>query len=66
MVFIPAGEFIMGDDEGDADEKPERKVFLDAFCIDKYEVTNSQYRECVDARACNPPSRPSSYGRTSY
>jgi formylglycine-generating enzyme required for sulfatase activity len=28
MVFIPAGEFIMGDNEGDDDEKPERKVFL--------------------------------------
>jgi formylglycine-generating enzyme required for sulfatase activity len=66
MVFVPAGEFIMGDDEGDADEKPQRKVFLDAFCIDKYEVTNSQYKECVDAGACNPPARPSSYGRTSY
>jgi len=65
MVFIPAGEFIMGNDGGD-DEKPERKVFLDAFCIDKYEVTNAQYKECVDAGACNPPARPSSPSRLSY
>jgi len=66
MVFIPAGEFIMGDDEGDDDEKPERTVFLDEFCIDKYEVTNAQYKECVDAGACNPPARLSSPSRLSY
>jgi serine/threonine-protein kinase len=66
MVFIPAGEFIMGDDEGDDDEKPERAVFLDEFCIDKYEVTNAQYKECVDAGDCNPPARTSSPSHLSY
>jgi formylglycine-generating enzyme required for sulfatase activity len=66
MVFVPAGEFIMGDDEGDDDEKPEREVFLDAFHIDKYEVTNAQYKECVDAGACNPPARISSPSHLSY
>jgi len=66
MVFIPAGEFIMGDDEGDDDEKPERTVFLDAFCIDKYEATNVQYKECVEAGACPPPARMSSPSRLSY
>ena len=65
-VFIPAGEFIMGYDDGDDDEKPERTVFLDAFCVDKYEVTNAQYRECVDAGGCNPPARTSSPGRLLY
>jgi formylglycine-generating enzyme required for sulfatase activity len=60
MVFIPAGEFIMGNNAGNDAEKPERKVFLDAFCIDKYEVTNAQYKKCVDAGVCNPPARPSS------
>ena len=66
MVFIPAGEFIMGNNLGDDAEKPERKVFLDAFCIDKYEVTNAQYKECVDAGACNPPARQSSPSRLFY
>ena len=56
MVFIPAGEFTMGSYSGDDDEKPEREVFLDAFCMDKYEVSNAQYKECVDAGACNPPT----------
>jgi len=66
MVLIPAGEFIMGNDAGDDDEKPERTVYLDAFCIDKYEVTNAQYKECVDAGACNPPARQSSPSRLFY
>jgi len=66
MVFIPAGEFIMGNDGGGDDEKPEREVFLDAFYIDKYEVTNAQYKECVDAGTCNPPVHTSSPDRLSY
>jgi formylglycine-generating enzyme required for sulfatase activity len=66
MVFIPAGEFTMGSDLGGDDEKPERKIFLDAFCIDQYEVTNGQYKECADAGACNPPAQSSSSTRLSY
>ena len=50
MVLIPAGEFLMGslEGEGDFDEYPQRKVYLDAFYIDKYEVTNAQFKEFVD------------------
>ena len=33
-------------------EKPQHTVYLDAFWIDKYEVTNVQYRECVVAGEC--------------
>jgi formylglycine-generating enzyme required for sulfatase activity len=66
MVLIPAGEFIMGNDSGGDDEKPEREVFLDAFYIDKYEVTNVQYKECVDAGTCNPPAHESSPARLAY
>ncbi len=49
MVLIPAGEFIMGtDSEGaNADQKPAHQVYLDAFYIDKYEVTNAQYEEFI-------------------
>jgi formylglycine-generating enzyme required for sulfatase activity len=47
MVFVPAGEFLMGsaeaDSDADEDEKPQRRVYLDAYWIDKYEVTNEQY-----------------------
>ena len=45
MVLIPAGEFEMGDhhDFGEDYEKPVHTVYLDAYYIDKYEVTNAQY-----------------------
>lgn len=43
MILIMAGEFPMGSENGDADESPLRSVFLDAFLIDLYEVTNAQY-----------------------
>jgi formylglycine-generating enzyme required for sulfatase activity len=39
-----------------ANEYPQRILYLDEFYIDQYEVTNSRYRRCVDARVCNPPS----------
>ena len=55
MVLIPAGEFTMGSNTGDADEKPVHKVYMDAYSIDKYEVTNAAYEACVTANVCNPP-----------
>jgi eukaryotic-like serine/threonine-protein kinase len=58
MVFVPAGEFLMGSDAPDADpdEKPASKVFVDAFWIDRTEVTNDRYRLCVEAGACTRPA----------
>jgi formylglycine-generating enzyme required for sulfatase activity len=52
MVYVPAGEFQMGDEEF---AKPVHTVILDAFWIDRTEVTNAQYQECVDAGVCDPP-----------
>jgi formylglycine-generating enzyme required for sulfatase activity len=51
MVFIKAGEFMMGatDDEGRPDEYPQHKVKLDGFWIDKTEVTNAQFKKFVTA-----------------
>ncbi len=63
MAYIPAGDFIMGSDAVDTDamglrfgstpyylnERPKRTVTLDAYYIDKYEVTNQQYEEFVVA-----------------
>jgi formylglycine-generating enzyme required for sulfatase activity len=44
-IKIPAGEFLMGDNfrEGDADELPVHKVFLDEYYISKYEITFKEY-----------------------
>ena len=49
MVSIPAGELQMGSDdpEADNDEKPVHTVFIDAFYMDRYEVTNAQYQKFV-------------------
>ena len=49
MVLIPAGEFLMGDNNSNTDEKPEHTVYLNDFYMDKYEVTNAQYKKFVDA-----------------
>ncbi len=43
MVLVPAGWFVMGADDGDEDQKPRRRVYLDAFYIDKYPVTNARF-----------------------
>jgi formylglycine-generating enzyme required for sulfatase activity len=43
MVWIPAGTFQMGSDDGHADEKPVHTVELDGFWMGKYEVTERQY-----------------------
>jgi formylglycine-generating enzyme required for sulfatase activity len=45
MVLIPAGESIMGLNGGEEDYSPEHKIYLDAFYIDRYEVTNAEYEE---------------------
>ena len=43
MITIPAGPFLMGNDEGDEDERPAHTVELPEYQIDKYEVTNAQF-----------------------
>lgn len=56
-VLVPAGEFEMGSDDEKVsdDEKPKHKVYLDAFMISKYEVTNAQYHAFVKATGHRPP-----------
>ena len=45
MVLIPTGEFIRGIDGGSPDERPRQKIHLDAFYIDKFEVTNKEFHD---------------------
>ena len=66
MVLVPAGEFIMGDNNGQQNEKPAHRVYLDAFYIDTYEVTNKRYQDCVSAGMCQPPINTFSETRSSY
>ena len=49
MVFVPAGEFVMGSEELGDDERPAHRVYLSAFWIDRYEVTNERFARFVAA-----------------
>lgn len=55
MAQIPAGCFLMGSSKGgNEDEQPVHKVCLSDFQIGKFEVTNQEYRECVNEGLCKP------------
>lgn len=68
MALVPAGEFTMGTDNKDANEseKPAHQVYINAFYIDKYEVTNTLYEKCVASGVCEPPVFTNSATRDSY
>jgi serine/threonine-protein kinase len=59
LHFVPGGSFLMGSPQDDADaqphEWPQHTVDLSPFWLDQTEVTNDQYRLCVEAEACLPP-----------
>lgn len=57
--FVPAGDFWMGSDAGDPqaydNEKPRHRVYLPAFYIAKYPITNQQYQVFVRATGTRQP-----------
>jgi formylglycine-generating enzyme required for sulfatase activity len=54
MALVPAGEFTMGSNLAD-DEKPVHHVYLNAFYIDKYEVTVGQYAKYLEVTDMDEP-----------
>ena len=64
MVTIPAGTFVRGTINGGFDEQPQRTIFLDAFSIDRYEVTNHHYQQFVLATGHRKPGLPSRYAKS--
>lgn len=62
MVNVPAGEFTMGCDEDKdpvcefAQDELKHTVYLNAFAIDKYEVTFRRYQKCIDKGECTLPA----------
>jgi len=65
MIWVPAGKFWMGSNNGPADEQPQHQVTLDGFWMDKYEVTNGQFAKFVKATGYKTvaelPSDPKKY-----
>ena len=55
MVAVPAGNFMMGSSMGDADEQPEHQVYVEAFFMDKYQVSVGQYARFLDATSQEAP-----------
>jgi formylglycine-generating enzyme len=49
MAYVPAGEFTMGSDEGNFDERPAHRVQLSAYFIDRHEVTVDEYNAYIRA-----------------
>ncbi len=54
-IYIPAGSFRMGSEEGDSDETPVRPVEVAGFQLARTETTSAQYARCVDAGVCERP-----------
>ena len=55
MLHVPGGTFTMGaDGVGEADEQPAHAVTVPEFWLDRTEVTNQSYLECVQAGKCAP------------
>src|SRR5262249_52824026 len=57
MILIPAGEFVMGDNSHEANEKPAHQVTLPDYYIDKFEVTNEQYKRFCDETSRAYPTK---------
>ncbi len=55
LIWIPGGEFTMGSDQGQEDERPAHKVTLQGFWLGQFEVTNEQYRRFLRAEATIQP-----------
>src|ERR1700690_331192 len=66
IVYVPAGNFPMGSNDGRPDQAPVHTVSLDAFWIDQTDATNAMYAKCVDASACKQPADLGSATHDSY
>jgi iron(II)-dependent oxidoreductase len=58
MMLVGAGEFIMGADDGEGNERPAHRVRLPDFYMDRYEVTNAQFRRFCEERGRPLPLNP--------
>ncbi len=61
MTLIPAGEFLMGMEDGLPDARPLHRLYLSSYWIDQHGVNNGEYRQCVERGSCSPPKVPESF-----
>ncbi len=65
MVQLPGGTFTMGSDDHYAEEAPAHRVSVDPFRIDRFAVTNAQFRSFIEATGyvtlCERPVNPADY-----
>ena len=66
LIYIPAGEFTMGSNDGSDNEKPVHIVYLDGYYISKYEITNKQYKQFCDKTGRDYPKDPGFSGMRNY
>jgi formylglycine-generating enzyme required for sulfatase activity len=66
MVLVPAGSYVMGSSTVGGDAIPEHTVYLDAYWMDKYEVTNWEYKVFCDATGRAYPPDPGFTGMSNY
>ena len=66
LVYVTAGEFLMGSNYSNQDEAPSHTIYLDAFWIDETEVTVEMYMKCTQAGDCKSPDKFNSYYRSNY
>lgn len=70
-VSLPSGSYLMGSSNYNAEytepaEQPQHAVTVNAFWIQRTEVSNASYAECVAESACTPPTSSTSATRASY
>jgi len=66
MVYVPQGKFTMGLGDQEHLSSPAHQVILDAYWIDRSEVTNAMYAKCVAHGVCKEPVNKSSSTQSSY
>ena len=54
MVYVLEGVFFMGDDKGESIERPRMRVFLEAFYIDRFEISNERFAKFTEETGHRP------------
>jgi formylglycine-generating enzyme required for sulfatase activity/predicted Ser/Thr protein kinase len=62
MIYVQAGDFWMGSDAGESDERPPHLVHVDGFWIDRFEVTNAAFERFVSETAYRTDAERAGWG----